>query len=515
MRFPIIIITIVGILLSACSDKHNQEEERPIAKSKHEQAMALKLKNAPASEYIAMQRKAVEDVRRGKSKEPAVAVLSQLGYFLSRTGEYAEAMLYLQEAADSLKANKLTEIDPEAVVKLYGNMSNLYIRIGLYDEALAKSNDAISFARRNYPDRLPDLWRMRSAIFDYENKLDSSLYCLDNALYTAQFVSDKELADNMAMFARSDRAATIILHGGYATDSIKEAIKDLESIIAIDNQLHGSRRFLLGRGYILLGDTDKGISMMEQELDRIRQEGITENIEWALQLMAKSYAETGHGNKLAAIYKETAQLHDTIISRQKADALIGADFRYRTHEQKEKNEMLENNLRLSKQRNIILVILIIMVIVGLTLYFIRQSKKHQRLIAQKQQDINNLITSSIFLNQELKRLSETLQAKEVQTDEENQPLIIQSLLVKEDEVQFRHKFSELYPGFLERLRDKYPGLSTGNELICMLIRLNKRNDEIALALGISRDSVTKARYRLRTRFSLPKDIDLNSFIRSL
>ena len=47
----------------------------------------------------------------------------------------------------------------------------------------------------------------------------------------------------------------------------------------------------------------------------------------------------------------------------------------------------------------------------------------------------------------------------------------------------------------------------------MLIYLYKTNEEIALALGISRDSVVKSRYRIRQRFNMESDADLDSFIR--
>lgn len=90
-----------------------------------------------------------------------------------------------------------------------------------------------------------------------------------------------------------------------------------------------------------------------------------------------------------------------------------------------------------------------------------------------------------------------------------------TLLTKTDENRFRQLFGGINPGFIERIRVNYPGISGGNEIICMMIRLHKSNEEISLALGIKRESVAKARYRLRTLFNLPKEVELNDFIASL
>ena len=49
----------------------------------------------------------------------------------------------------------------------------------------------------------------------------------------------------------------------------------------------------------------------------------------------------------------------------------------------------------------------------------------------------------------------------------------------------------------------------------MLIYMKQSNEEIALCLGITRMSVNTARYRIRTRLGLPKDVDLDEFIASI
>lgn len=62
------------------------------------------------------------------------------------------------------------------------------------------------------------------------------------------------------------------------------------------------------------------------------------------------------------------------------------------------------------------------------------------------------------------------------------------------------------------LKQDYPRLTPNDELLCMLLYLKHTTEEISIYLGISKASVNSARYRLRTKFMLPKDIELDTFI---
>ena len=107
------------------------------------------------------------------------------------------------------------------------------------------------------------------------------------------------------------------------------------------------------------------------------------------------------------------------------------------------------------------------------------------------------------------------QLRSLKTAQSGDGAILQPLILeKEQEREFRQSFSAVHPHFLPELRREFQGLTAGNELVCMMIYMHKSTDEIALALGISRDSVNKTRYRLRQRFNLPREVDLDEFIRS-
>ncbi|MBP3535764.1 MAG: transcriptional regulator, partial [Muribaculaceae bacterium] len=89
------------------------------------------------------------------------------------------------------------------------------------------------------------------------------------------------------------------------------------------------------------------------------------------------------------------------------------------------------------------------------------------------------------------------------------------LLTSEAEGRFRRAFVTLHPDFVDAIRQRGSRLTPGDELLCMLIRLGRTTDEIAASLAIARPSVNSARYRLRSKFALDRDADLDIFICSL
>jgi tetratricopeptide (TPR) repeat protein len=88
------------------------------------------------------------------------------------------------------------------------------------------------------------------------------------------------------------------------------------------------------------------------------------------------------------------------------------------------------------------------------------------------------------------------------------------ILTEEDWRTFRQHFEQVYRGFMDRLAQQHPDLTKGEKRMFVLVKLNLSTSEIADILGISADSVKKARYRLRKKLQLSDDQPLNDFIRT-
>ena len=78
--------------------------------------------------------------------------------------------------------------------------------------------------------------------------------------------------------------------------------------------------------------------------------------------------------------------------------------------------------------------------------------------------------------------------------------------------EFKTHFENVHKDFFVHLKSKFPSL-TSNELnLCAMIRMNRNVKETASLTGISPDSIKKARYRLRKKFSLATEDNLMDFL---
>lgn len=514
MRQIVIYATI--LILSACTNPDKTPGSNPTREaSHHELASQMIERNEPFDSIIAEQMLAVKDMRGGKAPEHAYEILSQLGYLQSRTGAYLDALATLQEASDSLMAMDPDSIRGEAPVMLLGNLANLYSRFGLFEEALEKNREAILIAESDKvaSDRVPDLMRMRSGTFGDMNMLDSAYLYNFLAIEKSSEIADENFRINAVDKNRTSLALFFIEHPDFAPDSIPYAIKVLETNLF--NQ-YTRRAFTnlsaAGWGHVLTGDAARGIPMMEQGIERCRENGDTESLEYLLGYLAKAYAKTRNPH-LFDIYEETMSLHDSLQIQLRDDLLLGKAFQYQTAELKSGLELTQAQLKMTRQRTYYLTAIGLIIIAAGALFMIWRRLQQKALIKEKEDSINSLLADRIALNSRIELLNAEIESRKSQ--EEEKELLNPILLEKDDEMRFRRIFSEINPGFIEKIRARFPSLTTGNELLCMLIRLKKTNDEIAMALGISRESVATARYRLRTRLSLTKETDLNDFILSL
>ena len=84
--------------------------------------------------------------------------------------------------------------------------------------------------------------------------------------------------------------------------------------------------------------------------------------------------------------------------------------------------------------------------------------------------------------------------------------------IDEDWEQFSHHFDQVHVNFMERLRKKYPQITTNDEKLCAYLRLNLSTKETAQMMNISVRGVEASRYRLRKKLGLSNDENLIEFM---
>ena len=78
--------------------------------------------------------------------------------------------------------------------------------------------------------------------------------------------------------------------------------------------------------------------------------------------------------------------------------------------------------------------------------------------------------------------------------------------------QFVEHFNKLHTGFFDKLKEKYPDLSSKDLKMCAMLRMNLSSKEIATLSNITTRGVEGARYRLRKKFNLEGRDNLIDFL---
>ncbi len=450
-----------------------------------------------------MQQRSVHAMRHG-GKWNSSEVLSQAAALCCDMGRYQQAMDLLNEAQDTL--DNIGSPTREVVFVL-GNKANLYSSVEMYDSALTANRRAIEVAgENNY--LLTDLLTFRAFIFDGKGQTDSAFAYLDSA----ERIVDTFAPPYVEVFRRYIKARRAVLTVRTAVDieSMRTAIEALEAYIP-ESGGAWEEKLALGYARWLTGDR-AGIGLMEQARDSIMVCHEPALLLSADRRLIDVYTKTGRLPDAAELYNETFALIDSLDMRHARYQSIASDLQYRVKAHLQENHRLRQEISYERGRVLWLTIACVLGVALLLwagCYLVLSHRLHVRRRAVDSHQITTLIENQKALNRRIELLQSA-----TETDK-NWSELIPSSMSADDTARFRHSFMALYPGFIDRLKARCPGLTTGDENLCMLIRIGQSTDDIALALGISKASANSARYRIRKKMALAKDESLDEVINSL
>ena len=81
--------------------------------------------------------------------------------------------------------------------------------------------------------------------------------------------------------------------------------------------------------------------------------------------------------------------------------------------------------------------------------------------------------------------------------------------------QFEQLFNQLHENFLQRLKEKFPELTSRDLKLCAYLRMNLNSKEIAPLISLSVRGVEDLRYRVRKKMGLDTTVNLADYILSL
>ena len=134
------------------------------------------------------------------------------------------------------------------------------------------------------------------------------------------------------------------------------------------------------------------------------------------------------------------------------------------------------------------------------------------------QDQLKLFTENVIEKTNLiEKLEMQVKGKEVTSEQHSiiSELTQQTILTEQDWYKFRSLFEKIYPGFFIKLKDKFPDITVAEQRMAALTRLHLTTKQIASMLGISLDSVHKSRQRLRQRFQVGAETNLEELVANI
>lgn len=150
----------------------------------------------------------------------------------------------------------------------------------------------------------------------------------------------------------------------------------------------------------------------------------------------------------------------------------------------------------------------------MTILVTRKVNKGENLIHELQEQSEELIRKT----RQLEELNELLENRSSidKTDLIKVFTLLENSLTEEEEWEnFKTDLVDLNPNFLNQLLAEHPNLSKSEIRLLVLIRIGHSQKEIAHMLGISPDSVKKARSRVRKRLNLKASQNLKSYLDEL
>lgn len=478
---------------------------------------------------ISLYEQVVDTYRQGGPSKNIGRTMSWLAVSYHRMGRYEDAV------RQNLEAIAFYEQAPEdySTVVAFNEQALLYQHLGIYDKALEMNQRAIGSALRNGKYSLGDAYRTRAEICRILGQRDSAFYYLHQSVAASAEIKNirgiyggkLELLDNYQLYP----------------DSMAKAIALIPELCADSAQIPQSMKaklfFYLGKTLMKVGKSREGIAEVEKAVGNYESMESLVDEQGARSCLMDYYRRTGKHRLLADAYPRYTELQDTLQNEKTTRALAAANIRFATQQKEQQNQLLTAEVALKDSRlhsygwigtSLLLIAL------GAGCWFwmrqrslklhLRLQEQERKMAAYRSQDqeerLRKLITSRQELNNRneelLRQLAEIQAAHEKTCDLDRVMESLQPrLLTQVEEEQFRSSFAELYPSALNHLRTFCSKVTRADELLCMLIVLKQTNEEMARTLGISRNSVTQSRYRLRVKMNLPEGTELNEEVQKV
>ncbi|MEQ3234828.1 tetratricopeptide repeat protein [Bacteroides cellulosilyticus] len=252
------------------------------------------------------------------------------------------------------------------------------------------------------------------------------------------------------------------------------------------------------------------------------------------QLLAETYAITKDYQKAYTNHVLFKQMHDSLFNEKniRKTAILENIYKHEKEIQKYEVEKLNQQIELDKQHRIIIFVITITLLVIILLY----QRYHSSLLKKKLLAMELEKTASLLQDSQKATTSATLKLMQhsesdlycmkllenIKNDNNETVENIQSLInhyksksLNSNWEEFETLFLKVNSDFYTKLNSHFPTLTPNELKLCVFLKLNMTNKDIAQITLKSEDALKKARLRLRKKMQLDRTVNLTSFIQSI
>mgnify|MGYP000011245694 CR=1 FL=1 len=501
-----------------------------------DQAMSIHENNDPSSElfctiaagitYMAVDStetraeptllRAAEAMRNGAYDDTGLypQAMANLANIYIRKNEFQKGIKLCQEVMEQSDRAQ----NPRGVMLAAINLCGNYTELSFFDKALHYNDEGLRQFREDN-----ETWGMAASLYERRALIYKRMGLIDSAF------SALNLADSFYVRATNPRGQIRVQlekldAKAEFPDSLLNALTGFEEIKdKVPGYMQLDYYMGYGKATYLAGRYTEAIPLLEKAVDLSKIRGDWETENHNNRLLLDSYHHTGMMKAAKALLPRYNMIIDSVTHEKSIRESIASHIRYETEKIEQENRLLTADIAL---RNSVIrtytigTIAFILFILLLGTWFWSRHRLASIRLNEKEKELKRIIESRYELherNQELLRQLTEIQASNQSGGELNKLMetLSPAMLTSKEETEFRVAFSEIYPTALIRLRSACPNITKNEELLCMLILINQTTEEIARILGIASTSVTRIRYRLRPKLTIPEKASLDAEIRRI
>lgn len=525
----------------------------------------LKTTMGNSQEGILFHKKALSMAESANNKNLSAKCRINISMYNASKGNIIEAITELQKVIrDSVEIN-----DSSLLAKTYSNLATLNARSNNFVKGMEYYLKALNINEKINDKNAYILCLINIASLQAEHKdRDAALKTVNKALNLSKeqnntaymglcyavlgnlhILSDKKTALKYYHSALSingmsaSQRATVYMRMGVIHTSSKEFDnaemyfqKALQ--IAEDNkyklQLSGIyRRY--SEYFLAKKDYKSAIEYAERAITMATDSNSPIFKEEALKQLSDIYEELGNTKKALALYKNHTKIRDSIFKENNLRklALMESEFAFSQEREKYESDKAANEQLLKKHKHInyllFSIFLLTVILGGIIFHWYKLKKKFLTVeIDKMNSELENkrkiMAMAQLKLVKTSERDNQTMSSLEkiVEKSEGEEKRSINRLInnykyesINSNWKEFETYFIELNSEFYTKLTVKYPDLTPNERKLCIFMKLNMNNKDIAQITYQSEEALKKSRLRLRRKLSLERNTNLSSFIQNI